>query len=516
MSWETELKLLAAPRVLSTAVRQPWLRALVSGKTRTEKLVSVYFDTPKCDLRRHGIALRVRAIGRRRLQTVKAPADGPSGALSREEWEHEIAGDVPDLELAKNTPAASVVSGKKAKSLRPIFETIVERKSVPLRFGASSLELAIDQGWIRAGRRRERIGEIEVELKDGDPADLAVLAKRFSESLRVSYGARTKAERGYALSNGARHPPVEASEIRYPAALSCAEVFTAIGESCLHHFAANEGAVRGGDSEGIHQMRIGLRRLRAAISIFKDMLARSETEEIKGELKWLTRQLAPARDNDVLLRDSIVPLRGACPGSREIALLAVDIERRRDKGFEEARAAVRSARYRACVLRTALWLMAGDWSKNQDALACARREAPVVGFAREVLQHRTGKILRKSRKLSSLDAHKRHKLRIAVKKLRYATEFFASLSAKPNKAKTRRRFENAIQSLQHALGKLNDVTIHEKLAHDLANSATHVAHATQHAYAFGYLTGREQKKVRACLASAKKARKKLSDAKAFW
>lgn len=516
MARETELKLLAAPGVLSSAARQPWLRALVNGKSRTEKLVSVYFDTPRCDLRRQGIALRVRAIGRRRLQTVKAGADGSSGALSREEWEQEIAGDVPDLELAKNTPAAAVVSRKKRKSLRPVFETIVERKSVPLRCGTSDFELAIDRGWIRAGRRRERIGEIEVELKEGDPADLAILAKRFSESLRVSYGARTKAERGYALSNGARHPPVEAAEIRYPPTLSCGEAFTAIGESCLHHFAANEGAVRRGDSEGIHQMRVGLRRLRAAISVFKDMLAGSETEEIKSELKWITQQLASARDNDVLLRDSIVPLRDACPGSREIALLAADIERRRDKGFEEAQAAVRSARYRTCVLRTALWLMAGDWSKNQDALARARRDTAVLAFARDVLPHRTGKILRKSRKLSSLDAHKRHKLRIAVKKLRYATEFFAPLSARPNEAKTRQRFESAIQLLQHALGKLNDVTIHEKLAHDLANSATHVAHATQQAYAFGYLTGREQKKVRACLASAKKARKKLADAKAFW
>ncbi|MGH6888049.1 MAG: CHAD domain-containing protein [Rhizomicrobium sp.] len=514
MAKEVELKLIAAPRVLSMAARQPWLRALATGKARTEKLVSVYFDTSKCDLRRHDVSLRIRTIGRRRLQTVKTATNG--SALGRGEWEQEIDGDVPDLALAKNTPLGSLLSGKKGNGLHPVFETAVERKSLPLRYGSSDIELAIDRGWIRAGGRRERIGEIELELKDGDPADLAKMAKRLADTVRVSWGARAKAERGYALSDGLRHAAFEATDIRLAVARSCGEAFGVIGQSCLHHFAANNDAVRKGDTHGIHQMRVGLRRLRAAISVFKDMLAGAETEEIKSELKWLTGQLAPARDYDVLLRDSLVPLRDAEPDSPEIALLAAEIERRRDSGIADAKATVASARYRTLVLRTALWLAAGDWTEDADALALARRETPVAEFARDALARRTGKILKKSGKLSALDAHKRHKLRISVKKLRYATEFFADLFATSGGTKARRHFEAAVKALQQALGRLNDITTHEKLAHEFATAAARNAQSAPEAYAMGYLTGREQKTVRTSLADARKARKKLSDAEPFW
>ncbi|HEY3777508.1 MAG TPA: CHAD domain-containing protein [Rhizomicrobium sp.] len=516
MAKEVELKLIATPTELATVMGQPWVRAIATGKPRKQKLVSTYFDTANGDLRRHGISLRVRKIGTKRLQTVKAAGNGTLGAPDRDEWEQEIAGELPDPAFTKNTAAAPFLSRKDGHALQPVFETVVERMSLPLRWGESEIELAIDRGWISTGGRRERIGEIELELKRGDPADLAKITKQFAETLPVSYGALAKAERGYALSTGNCHAPVKAAGIHLASDQSCGAAFTAIGLSCLHHFAANEEAIRNGDYEGIHQMRVGLRRLRAAISLFKEMLAGPEADGIKTDLKWLTDELGPARDFDVLLNDSLLPLRDARPDQREIGLLTVEIEHRRDKGLSDAKSALATDRYRRTVLNTALWLSAGKWLQSDDALVRTRRERAATDFARERLPERTKKILKKSRQLQKRDARSRHKLRISVKKLRYATEFFASLFAERKQKKVCRRFADTLKSFQESLGKLSDIAGHEKLAHAFAGGDSRGAADSRLSYAMGYLIAQEQKKLPGCVAAANKARRRLSDASPFW
>jgi len=513
---EVELKLTGPPRALTAASRLPWLRRIACGQFKKEKLVSVYFDTPKCKLREHGSSLRIRKKGRKRLQTIKAQTDAATGAFSRNEWEEGIGSDAPDLKLAKDTPLESLLGKKSKDSLRPLFETTVERICVPVRVGTSEIGFAIDRGWIRAGSQRERIGEIELELRNGDAADLAKLAERLADALPVSYGALAKAERGYALGNDERGKPVEASDIRLDPAASAGTAFTMIGLSCLHHVAANEDAVRRAESEGVHQMRVGLRRLRAAISVFKEMIEGRETEDLKAELKWLTDQLGPARDFDVLVEESLAPLGNSQPAKPEIKVLTSNMEDRRDKGFEIAKAAVESARYRRLVLRTALWLACGVWLESNDSLTRAQRDRPVREFAREILSQRAKKIVKKSKKVQELDARSRHKLRIAVKKLRYSTDFFASLFGKPKAKAARKPFRKALKALQEALGKINDIAVHDKLAREFVQPDKPSKKRPQEAYAMGLLTGREQKKAHACIAAAKKAGKALSTAEPFW
>src|SRR5262249_42901435 len=162
---------------------------------------------------------------------------------------------------------------------------------------------------------------------------------------------------GYALSAGEQERPVPAGPVALSEAASTGDAFMTIGLSCLHHLAANEDAVRNGDPEGVHQMRVGLRRLRAAISGFKDTVQGADAEGIKTELRWLTEQLGPARDFDVLVKEGVTPLRRTNPDKPEIKLLQADLEGRRDTGFDKAKAAVDGARYRGIVLRTALWLI---------------------------------------------------------------------------------------------------------------------------------------------------------------
>ena len=137
--------------------------------------------------------MRVRQIGDKRVQTVKRDPKGACGAFTRQEWECEIAGDEPDLDLAKGTALAQFNLKKLRRKLRPVFETDIERVAVPIKHGNNEWELAVDRGEVRAGRRSQPISEIEIEVKDGDPVEAIRFARRIATDAQATYGPKTKA-----------------------------------------------------------------------------------------------------------------------------------------------------------------------------------------------------------------------------------------------------------------------------------------------------------------------------------
>lgn len=520
MNSEIELKLAVAPSAASEVTRLPWLRQSSGGQVGHRRLQSVYFDTPGLALHDRGMVLRVRHADRQRLQTVKTLANGAGSPFQRGEWEHEISGDAPDLKLAKRTPLSALLKKKKLRRrLKPIFETVVERATFPLRADGTELELAVDRGYIRArgSRQRERISEIEIELKGGDPGELSKIATRLAHSVAVTYVPRSKAERGYALSCRSSDAPVRGREIVLDPHSTAGGAFQVIGLSCLDHAVANERAIRHGDPEGVHQMRVGLRRLRAAISVFKEMLPGPETEAVKRQLKWLTGQLGAARDLDVLISKGVRPLRETASAptasvGTDAGVLERELESRREAGIAQAKAAVDSDRYRAMGLEVALWLAHGAWSRSAARTIKRCRDMPVEEFAAAILARRRKKIVKKAREPESLDPRARHKLRIAVKKLRYACEFFAGIFPGAG----RRRFCKTLKSLQGSLGTLNDIEVHKRLAASVARPRTRGAAQARKALAMGFITGREQKQVASCLADVRKSAARLAKAPAFW
>ena len=501
MGTEVELKLVTSEGGLRKVMGAPWLKKLVSEKIGRQRQRSVYFDTKDRALHQHGVSLRVRNADGRQLQTIKGNS---GGAVARAEWEHEIGRDRPKLELARGTALEPILADGVGERLRPIFETDVERVAMPLHIGHSDVELALDRGRVSTTDANIKICEIEIELKDGKRHDLARLARKMARNAPVTFGARAKAEWGYALLEGAVEAPVAAEPIMIAHDSSAADAFVAIGFACLRQIACNEFAVRRGDGEGVHQMRVGLRRLRAALSLFKDMLRSKETGLVKRELEWLTEQLGPARDSDVFLKKTVMPYSGRHPDQPEFGTLTPDLEKQRRAGFALARAAVDNPRFRRQLLDCALWLLDGDWRNDSDQLRRMLRQRAARAFARDELQRRTRKIIKRVRKLEKLDAQRRHKLRIAVKKLRYGREFFASL--KPDRrGRAARKIGRALKSMQSALGDLNDMQVHARLAHGYARANT----ASRKAFAVGVLTGREDACAGAVLGKALEAGKQL-------
>jgi inorganic triphosphatase YgiF len=501
MATEVELKLEVPPAVLRTLNGR--LRRMAKKPAQHHKLVSVYFDTAGRALSDKGLSLRVRRVDGHFVQTVKA-GDG----YTRQEWEEEIAGDEPERRMARHTAIAPFAGKKQWRKLQPVFETDINRTSFPVQIGHSRIEVALDRGKVKAGNASRPVSEIELELKDGNIADLTRLASRLAGRQPMQLGLRSKAERGYALADDSMEDHICAAPIALDAKMNAAEGFRAIAFSCLHHLAANREAILAGDPEGVHQMRVGLRRLRAAMSLFKAPAGGRELEAVKTDLKWLTEQLADARDFDVLVSESVAPLKDDAPAG--LPALQKDLETRRDHGFAQAKKAVRSSRYRRVVLKTGLWLTGDDWAASDDDMRRDLREKPLCDMARDILDQRTAKVTKKLRKLEKMDDRQRHKLRIAVKKLRYGLGFFESLFGAAGR---RKRFAAGLKCLQSALGRLNDIRVHQQFARKQVRGKRQLSHG---AYALGVLTGQERKAVQPCLDAAAGAAKKLRRLEPFW
>jgi triphosphatase len=393
-----------------------------------------------------------------------------------------------------------------------VFETRVERTVVPLHRESSEIEMAIDRGEIRAGKRYEPISEIEMELKSGSIGDLVQLAKTLGDQYELRYGARSKAERGYALADGKRDAAVRAEGVRLKRDIGVAAGLQLLGLACLHHFASNRPALERGDSEGVHQSRVALRRLRAALSLFGDLLVDDESQRIKDGLRWLTSLLGPARDWDVFIEDTLIPLRQEGQHASELNELELAARQRRDDRLGEAQRAVAGDRARKVVLETALWLVGGDWLHAPDLERQRRQRLKLM--AQKTLGERNQKLTKKLRRFGGLDPHQRHKLRIAVKKLHYGTEFFAPLFTK--RRGRRERYLDLLKDLQDHLGQLNDIHAHELMTRDLLHAAVGHLAPPAAAFALGLVRGTEQRRALPLEAEAGKTGKKLARASVFW
>ncbi len=516
---EIELKLEVPEQALARLTRNPLLRTIQDGTRRSTSLVSLYYDTDSQKLRKHGLTLRVRRIGRRYLQTIKRE-NNTSTFMNRCEWEYDIAAAKPNLALAEDTGLEPILNKKLQAQLKPLFETRVRRKVYPIQSGGSEIELSIDKGVVAAGRQSLPICEVELELKHGDAAELFNVARALAERVPIQLSVTSKAERGYTLITGTKLSAVGAAPVLLPLDASCQAAFQTIARECLHQIISNQTLTRNGDAEGLHQTRVGLRRLRAAISVFGGMLLDPQSAMIKDELKWITRELGPARELDVFNKQVVMPTYAGKSLQPGVATLTRDLRRRRHDELSRARSAVESNRYQALILDTAAWIEAGDWNSNADELARALRDQPIAIVATAEMKRCRRKILKRGARLAELDPVRRHRIRIQAKKLRYACEFFGGAFSGKKAARRRKELIATLRRLQDALGDLNDISVHEGLAERLAiateDAGKRKFRSLNKAFAAGRLSGREEGRIASVLESAERAYARFAKAKPFW
>jgi len=509
MGIETEIKFEVSPADLQKLAASRSLRPSDGQLAEHRHMVSTYFDTPNHLLKRHGISLRVRQAGKKRIQTIKTAANGV--AVARGEWEKRIDGNEPDLRAARGTPLHRLLSKKLKRDLDAVFSTHVHRTVVPLRPGNSRVELALDEGHIRAGLYSSPLAEVELELKSGSISDLFRTARTVAQLVPARLALKAKSQQGYDLITDQTMASVSAARIVLPAKATLATSFQAIGRSTLHHIAANEPAVLAGLPEGVHQMRVGVRRLRAALWVFSDLLRCKQTESIRSDLKWLADKLGPVRDLDVFLTTRVKRLEAADPPIAGLADLVSELEYRRAVAAEAAKAAIASARYRLLVLNALEWIEDGAWLRLRPTL----RNQRIKPFAADLFDRRIVKAKKRARDIGELNVHDRHKLRIAMKKLRYSIYFFESLFDGNASKKVLARYKECLASLQDNLGALNDIAVHQRMVSRF-RSDIESRKSEPVAFAAGAVVGTERSETEKLLAAAEKAAHKLRRAKEFW
>ena len=490
---EIELKLLIDPAQADALRNHALLKKYADGAPVRQQMMTTYFDTPDLVFSRHRAALRVRQAGGGWVQTLKDGNQVQGGLHSRNEWEAEVDEGTPDLAALRELVGTAspwfdrLADETLQEKIAPVFSNRIDRTAWMLHFpGGQRAELVLDQGELQHGALHEPISEIELELKSGDAAPLFDFALELQQDIPLRLGNASKSARGYAMMHPAPPPLVKAQPVKLKPGMRAEEALKAIAGNCIAQIQGNESGVmatQGGDPEHLHQMRVGLRRLRSLFKMFED--AAPLPEGMDCELRWLGNELGAARDWDVLAEDTLSQLMHAHPEEPVLAPL-------QQAALNEARArrakagqALASVRYARLMLRLIAWLHGERW--RQDA-APAQQEVldqPVKDFARHVLKEGKRRMARRARKLAAADAPARHRLRIAAKRMRYATEFFASLYP----AHRVRPFVRALTSLQDTLGGLNDAAITRKALRELA--AQQPAQALGAGFVIGLLTERE-------------------------
>jgi inorganic triphosphatase YgiF len=465
MPQEIELKLAVDPRDVPWLRDSPILRASSLKHTARQRLVSTYYDTPSLSLLRSAIILRVRKIGRERVQSVKMNAVESGGLARRIELESSIRSDRPDLMQIEDPAVRRLIQERCADNdLVPVFATDVVRETWLLQFGRSQIEYAIDRGIVAADGRRAPICEVELELKSGQPARLFQLAHRLNTIVPLRIEPASKAARGYDLANDAGLTAPTPAPVHLDPAMSVRDSFAAIAQACVAHVLASaDYAYMSDDPEGIHELRVSIRRMRAAFSVFRGAMPVNYRFRIEDELRALQRKLGMAREWDVLVEETIasMPRRLRKQGSSDNLIQIAQIKR--VEGYKSAHAALRNPHYTDLLLRLVSWIdgqfgfgtpPTREWKWRPNVLA-----GPVPRFASEVIRAYHDKVRKLGKEIRKLDIVELHRLRIRIKKLRYATEFFGSIWP----SRRTKRYLSALKDLQQVLGALHDATVAEKL-----------------------------------------------------
>ncbi len=274
--------------------------------------------------------------------------------------------------------------------------------------------------------------------------------------------------------NSAPAEPVKARPAHLNPKMTPDQAFRITLSDCLAQLTANAATVRAGHSiEGLHQLRVGFRRLEVALGSFAREFNKDWLEELRGRAKVLSSRLGPARDLEVFLgerldravdeaeRDVLAPLRARAQEACQAA-------------WKQAQACVAGADF-------ALFL--------DDVAGLAASRLPLAGdrklpkVAARILDAQEKRALKRGRIAKSLDESDLHRLRIALKKLRYSAEFFAPLYKK----KKVKRYLAKVRKLQDDLGEINDIAHVRGTLANLMRDGT--AKKTELGFAAGMVAG---------------------------
>ena len=426
-----ELFLGLDPALLPRFRAQPILKAYRLGRSKTSSEQGVLFDSETLALRKRGISVTILRRGRSFVESIQRGEEPPSFRRVATQDPPAAPADQPDLLLV------------------PIFDYRLTR-AVSLVGGPRwQAEMTIEQGDVNGRHRRAAYCRVSFRLLDGNAAPLIALLQALAEKLplRLMSGRAWTAAFDCLRDRGPQ--PVKAKLPPLPEDCSNRQALRLIAHAGLEHLLANQDSLfDSGDPEAIHQMRVALRRLRSALSLFKPMLNDPQSQALRAELRWMQQTLGGARDGDVLLTEIVQPLERLYQFTPGYEGLVERIEQMRQAERQAMLKEVAAPRFGQSLLRLACWI-------EEAGQGQAMAEEPVKSFAQSVIDRRYRQLRKRMADFLSLDEIGRHLCRIQAKKLRYAIEFFGKLMSDRGSQK----FIAELAALQDGLGHLNDIAV---------------------------------------------------------
>jgi inorganic triphosphatase YgiF len=444
---ETELKFQIPPGQAAAVAR-----AVGTTTARRIRLVAAYADTADRRLAAAGLALRLRREGRQWVQTLKGRGDGLMGRP-----EHEVAASaMPAMPAFDATRHAGTPVGDRLLALladgaplEVLYRTDIRRTLRLVRSGGAQVELAHDRGHIESAGQRLAVDEIEFELKAGPPAALVALAGRWVARHGLWWDVRTKSERGFRLAEGlAQVPAVRAEASAVQPGQGAAALLATMLQGTLAQVLPNaaELAAGSGTAEHLHQLRVGLRRLRSVLREAAP-LAGEGAEALRAlEREWAGPfgQLGAARDADALAA-GLWPQLDAALAAAGLPVLPPPTPAT-EADAPEPGALWRQAEVQALLLRTlALALPPAESGEPAEPLDAAA----LAGLLKPLWK----RVKRDSRDLAAASPEQLHGLRKRAKRLRYLLEALAPVWRR----KAVRRVMKALRPALDRLGELNDL-----------------------------------------------------------
>ncbi|RZL86223.1 MAG: CYTH and CHAD domain-containing protein [Variovorax sp.] len=477
--------------------------AVARGRSRRTRLQARYFDTADGALAAERVVLRLRKEGKLWVQTAKAPGDG---LLQRHEHNVEIPTErasevpLPLLQRHEGTPVGELIAAALRKAghdpetaeLVPLYGTDVWRTTREMRSGDARVELAFDRGEIRAGERSHTICELEFELKQGSPQSVLEVARRWRNRYGLWLDTVSKSARGERLAQGVTYgPPVKAEAPRLRDDPNGPALFRAVLCSCMDQILPNACELAAGstDAEHVHQLRVGIRRLRTAL---REMAVITPDIDPSWEPALLRAfgDLGQQRDREHLQQE-IEPQVEAVGGPPVAWPEAADAP--------QPPAVVRSAAFQN-VLQG---LIGASLPAEPEATSDALEEGTP---ARKTLRARLAKlhrqVVRDGSRFESLPTVQQHRVRKRLKRLRYLGEFVATLFDR----RRAKRYLAALTPAQDALGKHNDAAV------AIAAYRAATDHDARAWFAVGWLGARQPESAVLC----REALAKVKDAQPFW
>lgn len=423
---------------------------LAEAAHQTQSQTSVYFDTDDGEVHKAGYSLRVRRVGDCFTQTVKTNG-GSAGLFNRGEWEAPVEQMAPDSKALDRTPLGKIK--KLDRKAEPVVCSDVERTTWLIDRDGSVIEAVLDSGTVSAGDEEAKFHELELELKAGETKALFDFAQEMGRDVPLQVGVLSKEERGQMLAEGGFGHEQKASVLDIAKSMDAGQVFAVIVHECIRHFRLNEALiVSERDPKALHQARVALRRLRTAFSLFRPAIRQASLEPLRMELREFLTPFGEARNLDVFLDKH-----GDELGWRDRRKLTSAQAKTYDRVIDTLNA----QRSRDMVLDLVEWTASGDWRKDAAS-------APIGEFAGPRFDAVWQKVKRNGARLGDLEEHQLHRLRINVKKLRYAVDFLAPLYPK----KRVRKFASSLEEMQDCLGLIHDDMVSRQIVADFALSET--------------------------------------------